>query len=172
MIQVTEKQRSNEEQDKRLAVEAAYSTLTTAEFAAWQACRYTFRSSAHYDKIFVIWKYVRNQARVEGFIRMLEPSICAETGISIQIGLEIGEATYEMSLTHAPMPIFENKVFCHIPFIITAFYTPDLRTKRMVLRLPLVFKTEAKPWDLDGGIRVTQLSDFRNEHPAYKDLQP
>lgn len=168
-MNVANKQQTNEAQDRQLACKAAYEALTEEEHYAWNACRYTFRTLTNYDKLFVIWDIENGIPKIIGRIRTLELSLCSE-GFNAQVSVEIGNSVAEMSVTHAPMPLFEDKVFCHIPFIVTAFYTPRPQTGKMVLRLPFVFKTQAKPWDKHSGVRVSQLKELREMFPEMEDL--
>ena len=159
--------------DKTLATEAAYETLDDVELEGWKACRYTFRTAANYAKIFVVYTLDRGSAKVLCIVRTLEIDICHLSGMSMQVSVEVpGFAPVEYSVGHDPVPIFEEKIFCHIPYVISAFYTPHLVTGKFVLRVPVVFKTEAKPWDTAPGVRLVSLSDFKSTFPEYKNFIP
>ena len=167
---VPEKQKANELLDKQLAFKAAHEALTDEELCNWRACQHTFRTFVHYDKLFVAWEYRDGEPHIIGSLRFLEPSIHQETGVDIQVLVKHEGLTSEVSVSHEPVPLFDSRVFCHVPFVITGFYTPHLNTGRLTLRLPVVFKTEAKPWGITEGAHLTAFGEFRSTHEKYKGL--
>jgi hypothetical protein len=139
--------------------------LTPDELEAWRDCRYTFRCLAHYNKILILYSLEDGEPKIKGSITTLEPSICRYEGIGMQVRVDLANgATYEVSVIQAPTPVYEEKVFIHVPFNVTAFYLP--RQQRMILQLPIVVKTQAKPWDAYG-TRVLGVSAFKKEFPQF-----
>lgn len=167
---VSEKQRSNEELDKQLAFKAAHSQLTDEELCDWRNCQHTFRTQVHYDKLFIAWYMDGSVPIIQGSLRFLEPSIDHKAGFSVQV-LEVdnGEET-ELSVDHGPCNLFNGKVFAHIPYIVNGFYTPEPKRGNFVLRLPMVFKVEGRPWNPSEGLQLSPFSDFKSKHEKYKGL--
>jgi hypothetical protein len=155
--------------DLRTEVELTFAQakkyLTPEELQAWRDCRYTFRCLSHYNKIFALYDTKNGEPKILGKITVLEPNICRYEGLGMQVrvDLETG-ATYEVAIIQAPTPVYEGKVFMHVPFNVTAFYLP--RNHRMNLQLPIVVKTQAKPHDASG-TRVLGLSAFKKEFPQF-----
>lgn len=168
---VATKRRANEALDKDLTLKSAHATLSSSELNAWINCRYTGKVTTNYDKLFVIFNYEEEMPQVLAAVRILEMDVSQVSGFSLQLAVEIGGVpTSEFSIGHEPVPIFEDKIFCHIPHIVTAFYTPHFATGKFVLRLPMVYKSQAKPWDGGAGVRMMTLPEFKADHPEMKYL--
>jgi hypothetical protein len=162
---VVEKLRLDLRTEVELTFAQAKKYLSSDELEAWRDCRYTFRCLAHYNKIFILYAMLEGEPSIRGSITVLEPHICKNEGIGMQVRVDLKTgATYEVSVIQAPTPVYEEKVFIHVPFNVTAFYLP--RHQRMILQIPVVVKTQAKPWDAYG-VRVLGLSAFKKEFPQY-----
>ena len=167
---MTEKQQELAAVEKELARKQAATYLSTEQFDKWQDCRFTFRTHGHYNKLFTLWELEDSKPKVLGGVRVLEPSASRRNGLEIRLSIETDSGRSEIVVSHSPTPIFGDKVFCHIPFMAVCRYVPVEKTGAMLLRMPLVFKTEGKPWEDDTGVRLTALGEFRAAFPEFAGL--
>lgn len=162
---------SDVDEDKRLTQQAAVMRLQPKYLKAWNECRFTYRTFAHENKIFAIWHVVDAEVVVLGSLRILQPSLSTETGLSLAALLKVEGFETDICITHTPTPVYEDKVFVAIPHIITARFCPQGFQGNFVLQTPVVIKSQAKPYDPVYGTRMTQLSEFRAKYPQFKEAR-
>lgn len=158
-------------EDRRLTQLAAAGQLSVAELKAWNDCRFTYRTFAHYNKLFAIWQVVDAQVVVIGSMRVLGPNVTTSEGFKLEALVKVGYEERFITLSHTPTAVYQDKIFAAVPHMFTAKFSPRGHSGNYVLQTPLVIRTQAKPWDAVYGVRMTQLSEFRAKYPQFKETR-
>lgn len=150
-----------------LTAEAAREVLSDNAFASWQALNCNQLVYAEYGTRFVVFTW-------DGEPNILAVGELGELSFKsysrgMKADFEIGGDYFR--LDHNPSPIWQNKVFLHIPWAPRLVYGKRRRNKDPKLAWPMVIRTEGNHNNLKPGqIFTTRLSDFKQAFPQYREI--
>jgi len=159
--------------EKEWANKEARLKLSTADRSLWDSCRYTVRPYVYFDKIFVVWTYLKGQPQVKDILAVTSMDSSFQDGVWVRMVSKV--TRHEHLMTHSPRKIGNHELFAWVPYFNEVrFVSADwenLEAPRN-LRLCACFKMKGRPEEpVEGVDYLTALHVFRSQWPQYKDTR-